>query len=97
MNRLSVPEEAWRSRYLTRELRVTMNSFHTQFEAVRAGLGVAVLPVELGHAFGLVALPLPDELPAPPPVELYVVTPRALRKVPRVAVVYDALVGALSR
>lgn len=91
----SAPEEGWREAYARQEVRVTTNSFHAQVEAVRAGLGVAVLPEVLGEVLGLSALSLPAAVPPPPPLDMYVVVPRALRKVPRVAVVFDALVARL--
>lgn len=92
-----VVEESWREAYAPGETRVTTNSFHAQVEAVRAGLGVAVLPVLLGEPLGLLSMKLPAEVPAPPALDMYLVTPRALRKVPRVAVVFDALAVGLSR
>lgn len=65
-------------------------------EAVRAGLGVAVLPLVLCEPLGLAPLPLPDGVRAPPPIDMYLVTPRALRRVPRVAAVFDALSESLA-
>jgi DNA-binding transcriptional LysR family regulator len=91
-----VVEESWREATTPGATRVTTNSFHAQAEAVRAGLGVAVLPVVLGEPLGLVAMTLPPELPAPPALDMYLVTPRALRKVPRISVVFDALAAGLS-
>jgi DNA-binding transcriptional LysR family regulator len=76
---------------------VTTSSFHAQFEAVRAGLGVAVLPTALCIAdAALEPLDVPG-LPRAPTLDLYLVTPRALRRVPRVAVVFDALVAEFAR
>ncbi|MDP2274961.1 MAG: LysR family transcriptional regulator [Archangium sp.] len=91
-----VPEEAWREAFGRGEVRVTTNSFHAQVEAVRAGLGVAVLPVALCEPLTLSVLSLPQGTPPPPPLDTYLVTPRALRRVPRVAAVFDALATALS-
>lgn len=89
-------EETWRLRFATQPARVTTNSFHAQFEAVRAGLGVSLLPLSLAKAAGLVVLPLPRGAEAPPPLDTWLVTPRALRRVPRVAAVFDALEAALA-
>lgn len=89
------PEEAWRDQHAGGVPRVTTNSFHTQLEAVRSGVGVAVLPRALREPAGLVELPL--DAPRPPPVAVYLVTPRALRRVPRVAAVFEALEDALRR
>lgn len=90
-------EEAWRERAFPTPARVTTNSYHAQFEAVRAGLGVALLPVALMEATGLVALPLPKSVEAPPPLDTWLVTPRALRRVPRVAAVFSALEEAFAK
>ncbi|HTP29192.1 MAG TPA: LysR family transcriptional regulator [Anaeromyxobacteraceae bacterium] len=92
-----VPEESWRAAYLRGEVRLTTNSFHAQMEAVRAGLGVAVLPeVLVGPPLRLTALTLPERVPRPPPLDIYLLTPRALRRVPRVAAVYSALESSLA-
>lgn len=93
------PEEAWRAAHATNEVRLTTNSFHTQLEAVRAGLGVALLPIVIARELGLSIVPgrAMQEVPPPPPVDMFVVTPRALRKVPRIAVTWDALVNVLTR
>jgi len=91
-----VPEESWREAHVRGEVRLTTNSFHAQMEAVRAGLGVAVLPEVLGSPLGLTALTLPERVPRPPPLDMYLVTPRALRRVPRVAAVYGALETSLA-
>ncbi len=75
--------------------RLTCSSVETQLAAVRAGLGVAVAPRALTLALtDLAALDVPGA-PDLGTLELFVVTRPALRKVPRVAVVYDALVRSL--
>lgn len=89
------PEDEWRRTYAGRTARLSTTSFHTQLEAVRAGLGVAVLPAELATALGLVPLPLPAEVPPPPALDTYLVVPRSLRDVPRVQAVAEALTHAL--
>jgi len=53
------------------------------------------LPTLLASSTGFVALPLPRGASAPTPLEACLVTPRALRKVPRVAAVFEALESAL--
>lgn len=61
-----------------------------QVEAVRAGLGVALLSRSLRSLDpALVEVELP--LPPLPLVELWLVVPRALRHVPRVAAVWSLL------
>lgn len=74
------------------EPRMRTNSHLAQVEAVRAGLGVALLTRSLLKLDpGLVVLPL--ELPALPSVELWLVTPRPLRTIPRI----DAVVRFFER
>lgn len=85
------PEEAWLAPLKTTP-RMTTTSFHTQFEAVRHGLGVAVLPRLMTTALTeLVELPLELATPAPM-LDLFLVTPRGLRQAARVAAVFEALV-----
>lgn len=90
------PEETLRLALAPVPARITMNSFQAQWAAVRAGLGVAVLPRILLDD-GLVALPLPAEAAALslPRIPVYLATPRASRRIPRVAVVYEALAEGL--
>lgn len=92
----AIQEETWREAHAPQDSRLSTNSFHAQVEAVRAGLGVAVLPTHLTHELRLDVVPRPIGVPPPPPLELFLVTPRALRKVPRVAAVYDALAAAFT-
>lgn len=87
----SVQEETWREKHGAHEAQLSTNSFHAQVEAVRFGLGVAVLPTHLTRELALAVVPRPEGIPAPPPLDLYLVTPRTLRRVPRVAAVYEAL------
>ena len=76
-------------------MRLSTSSFHAQLEAVRAGLGVAVLPTALAALEpSLVVLPAGPQ--APPSLDVYLVTPRTLRRVPRVAAVFEALERALA-
>lgn len=90
-----VPEESVRLSFSNAPPRLTMNSFQTQWAAVRAGLGVAVLPRVLRDA-GTVELALPEGDEAPlPPVPLYLATRRSIRRLPRIAAVFDALATAL--
>jgi DNA-binding transcriptional LysR family regulator len=91
----SALEESWVERFGPRP-RLTTNSFHAQFELVRAGLGVAVLPLAVTRAVPeLVPLPLPAAQ-QPPLVDTWLVTPRAHRRVPRVAAVFSALLEGLA-
>lgn len=71
------------------------NSHLAQIEAVRAGLGVALLARTIRQLDpALVELDL--GLPPGPVLELWLVTPRPLAQVPRVRVVWDFLVQRLA-
>jgi DNA-binding transcriptional LysR family regulator len=72
------------------EPRLCVSSHIAQVEAVRAGLGVALLTRALCKLDDDL-LELPFALAATPPVELWLVCPRALRSVPRVAAVWELL------
>lgn len=65
------------------------NDYLVQRAAVQAGLGAALLSDREARALGLVRLDLP--LPVEPVATLYLVVHRALRHVPRVAAVIDAV------
>lgn len=69
---------------------IRTTSHLAQIESVRVGLGVAVLTRALCGLFPDLA-PLDVEAPASPPVDLYLVAPRTLRKAPPVAAVWAAL------
>ncbi|MCA9622995.1 MAG: LysR family transcriptional regulator [Myxococcales bacterium] len=81
------------------EPRLRSDSMVTQLAACRAGLGAALLPEPSLPHFGLVPLRLGRRLrtaASPWPVdEVFLVTHRALREVPRVRVVREALVAGL--
>lgn len=89
LQNVTPPEQSWLERSLGVTPRLTTNSFQTQLEAVRAALGVAVLPRVLCAAMPeLVALPTPWSTPT---IDVHLVTPRVLRRVPRVAAVWAAV------
>lgn len=72
-----------------KEPQLVTNSYTAQIEAVRAGLGAAVLPRNL---LELDASLVELDADAPGPVlELWLVTPRSLRRVPRIDAVWTAL------
>lgn len=87
------------SRYLERHLRrppqLVVSSYVSQIEAVRAGLGVALLAKSV-LALAPQLVELDRELPAPPELELWLVAPRSLRDVPRIAAVWTALQEGLA-
>jgi DNA-binding transcriptional LysR family regulator len=80
--------------------RVRSNSVGTQRAAARAGLGLAAMPRELVSEWGLLEVQLSAALKAEldrvPPVELWLVSHRALRHVPRVQAVWQWLVDELA-
>lgn len=90
-----VPEEQWLAQ-LGVKPRISTSSFHTQLEAVRQGLGVAVLPTILGLLPPRLKV-LEVEGPELPSLDVFLVTPRGLRRAPRVAAVFDAITEAFER
>ncbi len=83
--------------------RIVLRTSHlgSQVAAARAGLGLALLDRALAAALDLVEVPLSPELrrslPAPAATELWLVTHRALREVPRVAAVWEFVVEEAER
>ena len=79
------------------DLRVQSDSLALQIAAVAAGAGVALLPEPSVRHFGLKAVKLAPalrEAAAEWPVdELYLVTHRALRDVPRVRAVWELILA----
>lgn len=85
--RVRSSEQEFHETVVKREPRMRTNSYLAQVEAVRAGLGVALLTRSLQRLDpNLVALPI--DLPGAPSIDLWLVTPRALRGVPRVDAVF---------
>lgn len=90
------PEAAFLASHGAPRPRLTCSSVESQLAAVRAGLGVALAPRLLTTRHSdLVVIELGEPF-TPPTLEVFVVTRRAIRDVPRVAVVFDALVAALA-
>lgn len=90
----AMPEQQWLRAHLDIEPSLVVNSYLTQVEAVRAGLGVAALTRSVRRLDSrLVEVPL--GLEPGPVLEVFLVTPRSLRRVPRVAAVWSALATAL--
>ena len=71
------------------------NGFVTLRAAAQQGVGCMVIPAIQARMSGLV--PVPVDLPPLPAAPFYLVTPRALRGVPRVAAVVDFLVEVVER
>ncbi len=77
-------------KHFGKEPQLVTNSYLVQVEAVRAGLGAAVLPrnlLELDSSL----VELDPRSPPGPVLELWLVTPRSLRRVPRIDAVWTAL------
>ncbi len=89
-----IPDAAWLQSVVPEtSYAMRSNDYNTLLGAARAGAGALVSARESGMAAGLVELPLSDRLrsvlPPAPANALWLVGPRALRDVPRVAVVWD--------
>ncbi len=86
------PEARWLAAHVKREPVFRANSYVVNFLAAKEGLGASLMTVASGESEPeLVRVPL--ELPAAEPMALYVVTHRALRRVPRI----DAVVAWAER
>lgn len=89
----------WHAEHVRSDHAVRSDSLTVQLGAVAAGLGVALLPetsvAHYGFAPVTLAPKLRAELAQCPASDLYLVTHRALRDVPRVRAVWDGLVARL--
>jgi DNA-binding transcriptional LysR family regulator len=72
---------------------LTTNSFPAMRAAAVQGLGCMLLPGIQARMAGLV--PVPVIMPTLPPAPFFIIVPRALRSVPRVAAVVDFLVEVI--
>lgn len=93
-----IPPSVWvRGRVPAEQIVLQTSNMAVQVEAVRAGLGVMLGSKDMAGAAGLRAVELHPKLraefDAAPPSALWLVGHRALRRVPRVAAVWDFLVG----
>lgn len=88
----AMPACQWLDEHAGHEPVLRTDSLATQIAAAKAGLGVALLPAPSIAHYQLTEIELATRLPPPPQDELYLVTHRALRKVPRVRALWDALV-----
>lgn len=95
----TAPPVAWLAKHVTRELALRTDDLRTQLTAAAQGLGAALVPAPSLDAYGLVPVRLSEAcevLVAPRPSgDLWIVTHRTLRDVPRVRVVWDAMTAAL--
>lgn len=87
---VDTPEERFLREFVGATPAMRTTGYLAQVEAVRAGLGVAMLARSLMRLDpDLVEIPLP--LPPGPTLELWLTCPKSLRRVPRVDVVFAAL------
>lgn len=77
-------------RHAKRPVRLTCGGYIEQVEALRAGLGAGLVAERLLDLDANL-VPLDLGLPPAPPLELWLVAPRSLRRVPRVDAVWRAL------
>ncbi len=90
------PEFAWMQANVTRTPRLLSNDYDLQIEAVRRGLGVALVPRAVCNVWpDLVVVNL--GLPMPPPMRLWLVMHRHLRRVSKYARVWSGLQEASTR
>lgn len=93
-----IPAAQWRAQRAGKVApRLRSDSFATQLQAAAAGIGVGIFPALTAEHYGLepvqVSDKLKDDLQTLPNDDLYLVTHRALRSVPRIQVVWDRLVA----
>lgn len=92
---LSTPESAWLEAHVARPPALICSSYQVQLAAIRAGIGVGVGPAAFTAIDrGFVALDLPRV--ALPTLDLFLVTRRSIRRLPRVEAVIGALVDEFS-
>ena len=97
-----VPAARWLATNVKgQEPRVRSDSLMVQLAVLRGGGGVALVPAPSMEHYGLMPVKLAPKLRAQaatwPLDELYLVTHRALRNVPRVRVVWDLLLARLAK
>ena len=91
---LGSPQESWLAEHAGTRRALRCNNYEVQLAAMRQGLGVGLVPRETVKLFkDLVALP---GLPAMPALELFLVTRRAIREVPRFAAVMKLIAEQLA-
>src|SRR5262249_42440815 len=91
----------WVAKHVAREPAVRSDSMRLQVAAMAAGVGIGLVPTPSTTPFALVPVDLAAPLRAAaaelPVDDLYLVTHRALRDVPRVRVMWEMLVEHLGR
>jgi DNA-binding transcriptional LysR family regulator len=96
-----LPPSRWHAQHVGGEYVVRSDSLAVQLALVRAGVGVALVPAPSVAPYELETIAVAPRLRAEaaewPTNDLFLVTHRALREVPRVKVVWEALVERFSR
>lgn len=88
----SSPPAKWLAAHAPGEPVLRTDSLRSQISAAAAGMGVGLIPAPSLAHYGLAPLDPAGLTTSPPPgIELYLVTHRALRRVPRIAAVWEAL------
>lgn len=91
----------WHARHVGTEPVLRSDSLGVQLAALNAGLGVALVPAPSVEHYGLVPVELAPRLRGDaaewPHDDVFLVTHRALRDVPRVRAVWEALISHLER
>lgn len=93
---LTTPESAWLERRVRRAPALVCSSYQVQIAAIRAGLGVGVGPLAftaIDPAFVAIA----DPEGALPTLDLYLVTRRSIRELPRIQVVMAMLTDTFAQ
>lgn len=83
-------ERRWHAAHVGRPGRLSVSSYASQIEAVRCGLGVAILAPALSRLYPELRVVDPG-LPLPEPMPVYLVTHRILRPLPRIEVLWETL------
>lgn len=94
-----IPASRWLQRYAGEDHVLRTDSLTTQIAAAQEGLGVAMVPGPSIAHYGLVPLtfadPTREACQRCPRDDLFIVTHRALRTVPRVKVVWEAIIATM--
>ena len=89
-DRFEASEKVWFEKHIAREPALRTSSYMTQIEAMRSGVGAALLPRSLLRVDPNI-VELDWGLPPGPSLDLWLIAPQALRNVPRIACVWDLI------
>lgn len=89
---LATPESTWLAAHVARPPSLVCSSYQVQLAAIRAGLGIGIGPRAYARFDRGLAVLDGADLPA---LDVYLVTRRAIRHLPRIAVVLDAIAAAV--